>query len=283
MRRVVLSRATRCTAMLSKEAFNVLLFCCLLALSDGQQVLESASGRLKYRIVGGREAARGEFPHQVSLQLGSRHFCGGAIIAERWVLTAAHCATASARITVLAGKHNIEIPEDSEQAVPVEETFLHELYSGPVKPYDIALLKLAAPLKFNEYAGPIGLPAQGSEAPGSATLSGWGSVSRTDDRIVPTYLQAATMPVIDLDTCGKMFAAESPDSRFELSEDNLCTGPGFSRLSSCNGDSGGPLIAGGKIVGVTSWGTIPCEGDAPSVYTKVSSFSDWIETTIGKN
>lgn len=105
---------------------------------------------------------------------------------------------------------------------------------SPVKPYDIALLKLRSPLQINEYVGAIGLPAQGSEPPGSAVLSGWGSISRTEDRVLPAYLQTATMPVIDLDTCSEMFTAESPDSPFELGESNLCTGPGSDRLSSCN-------------------------------------------------
>ena len=83
----------------------------------------------KFRIVGGREASRGEFPHQVSLQVYSRHFCGGAIISERWVLTAAHCVSRGS-ITVMAGKHNIHESEDTEQNVEVDDVYVHEQFSG---------------------------------------------------------------------------------------------------------------------------------------------------------
>jgi hypothetical protein len=104
----------------------------------------------------------------------------------------------------------------------------------PVKPYDIALLKLSSPLRFNEYVGEVELPAANSEPPGSAVLSGWGSISRSKQRILPTYLQAARMPLIGLEQCREMLAVVTPDSPFELSSDNICTGPGHGRMSSCN-------------------------------------------------
>ncbi|XP_011499751.1 PREDICTED: trypsin-like [Ceratosolen solmsi marchali] len=234
------------------------------------------------RIVGGRAAHAGEFPHQVSLQIRSRHICGGAIIGRKWILTAAHCAIDN-NIVVKAGKYNIKESEVTEQTRRVENMFVHEFYSGPVKPYDIALLELASPLRFNEYVREIELPSEGSEPSESAVLSGWGSISRTKKRILPSYLQTARMPLIDLQQCRRMLTVVDPNSPFELSADNICTGPGRGLLSSCNGDSGGPLIANNQVIGITSWGTVPCSGCTPSVYTKVSSYINWIKDIINNN
>lgn len=87
-------------------------------------------GKPKERIVGGSDAARGQFPYQVSLQGFTGHFCGGAIIDESWVVTAAHCADNGGSITVVAGKTNIHRFENTEQRVKVEDIIIHEDFNG---------------------------------------------------------------------------------------------------------------------------------------------------------
>ena len=91
------------------------------------------------RIVGGAEATKGEFPHQVSLQWGIppissfKHFCGGTIINNKWILTAGHCVLAVpsyGSFVVKAGKHSIIATESTEQTVTVAASYVHESYVG---------------------------------------------------------------------------------------------------------------------------------------------------------
>ncbi|XP_076679470.1 trypsin-1-like [Andrena cerasifolii] len=244
------------------------------------------------RIVGGSEAKPGQFPWQVSLQWGwlsgMSHFCGGSILNSQWVVTAGHCVNAVpsyGKFVVKAGKHNLKLTEGSEQVVEVVKSIVHEEYPGNVAPYDIALLKLATPLKLNNFVQPISLPQPNSTPSGTAVLTGWGSTSRTSSPIMPDKLQTAPLPLIDLVTCKS--AIEKLTGNSPLHETNVCSGPLTGGYSACSGDSGGPLVLNqnGKteLIGIVSWGIVPCGTQgAPSVYTKVSAFVDWIQTNIAK-
>ncbi|XP_031781530.1 trypsin-1, partial [Nasonia vitripennis] len=244
------------------------------------------------RIVGGQEADRAEFPHQVTLQWGNapflNHLCGGSILSHQWVLTAGHCplAVTGRTLYVKAGKHSMKTTEKTEQLSKVSAIFIHDKYPGNVAPYDIALLKLEKPLVYDESVQPIALPKASSDVDGEVVLSGWGSVS-SSGMGTPDILQKVKLPVVDLATCKE--ALERLVGPSPLHESNVCTGPLTGGVSACSGDSGGPLIkvlGNGKpeVIGVVSWGIIPCgTTGAPSVYTRVSSYIDWINDIIAKN
>ena len=91
-------------------------------------------------MVGGHNSSIGQFPHQVTLQEFVKegylqHHCGGSIIGDRWILTAGHCVFGYdvKLMAVKAGKHNINIEEESEQLIWAEKTFVHDKFHGLVK------------------------------------------------------------------------------------------------------------------------------------------------------
>ncbi|EFN75264.1 Trypsin-1 [Harpegnathos saltator] len=244
------------------------------------------------QVVGGKEAEKHAYPHLVSLQYGLisvKHFCAGTILNQRWIITAAHCVQAVpslGKFVVKAGKHSIGSTESTEQTVNVAASFVHENYPGGVAPYDIALLKLEKDLKFTNEVKTIKIAAKDSKPTGNAILSGWGSMSRTIWPDMPDKLQDVQLPMIDVQTCSdaiRKLTGSSP-----VHETNVCTGPLDGSISACSGDSGGPLIQktqnDSTLIGIVSWGVMPCGSKgAPSVYTGVSKYNDWISKTISSN
>ncbi|XP_076763344.1 trypsin-like [Xylocopa sonorina] len=275
-------------------SLKLIAFATLLTAVAATQPYQGFSlPRLDGRIVGGSEAEQGKYPWQVSLQWGLissfSHFCGGSILNSKWVVTAGHCVQAVPNygtFLVKAGKHNLKLVETSEQSVRVEKSFIHEMYKGGVAPYDIALLKLEKPLQLDNLVKAISLPRAASSPSGIAILTGWGSTSKTSTSIMPDKLQKAELPLVDLNTCRE--SIEKLTGPSPLHSTNICTGPLTGGYSACSGDSGGPLILrnGGnaELIGIVSWGIVPCGTvGAPSVYTKVSMFNEWIQDKMAKN
>ncbi|KAF7412582.1 hypothetical protein HZH66_001478 [Vespula vulgaris] len=246
-------------------------------------------------IISGADAKNGKYPYHVSLQWGAtasrlQHFCGGAIINKNWILTAAHCVSSVptfGKFVVKAGKYNLRSTETDEQTAIVEKSIVHESYMGGVVPYDIALLKLKTPLLLNNAISAVNLPSNGS-IPNKYSyyfLSGWGSISTTSTAEMADNLQEVAAKLLPFDQCAnilKKLIGSSP-----LHETNICIIPMNEAI--CHGDSGGPLVLKKsskvfEIVGIVSWGILPCNTrNTPSIYTKVSAFSDWIQTNINTN
>ncbi|XP_071573383.1 lectizyme-like [Temnothorax nylanderi] len=241
------------------------------------------------QIIGGQPAPEGAYPFIVSLQASSRHFCAGSILNERWIITAGHCVQAvpsSNYLRVKAGKHDLLRNEPDEQTVQVSQAYVHESYKGAIGPYDIGLLKLASPLKLTKRVQAIELAPPESEPSGEAWLAGWGSISYPNTYLMPKLpqLEHVRKEYIDRKVCHKSVMRLTGYS--PVHETNVCTGPLYDGIAACNGDSGGPLISyiGQKpvLTGIVSWGIIPCgTAGAPSVYTKVSKFNDWIAQKTG--
>ncbi|XP_023325441.1 trypsin-1 [Eurytemora carolleeae] len=229
------------------------------------------------KIVGGEEAIPHEFPWQVSLRRASDnfHFCGGSVLNEYTVVSAAHCTViwdSADEVVVVAGEHNKVEFEGTEQTVDVAELIVHESYGSP-KGFenDIALWILASPLNFTDAVGPVALPTSLQQSEGFCTVTGWGTLSAGGS--TPDVLMKVDVPVVGDGTC----SLEYPLS---IAESMLCAGE--RGKDSCQGDSGGPLICynadgSGYLGGIVSWGR-GCGGIySPGVYTEVSYFIDWIQ------
>lgn len=156
------------------------------------------------------------------------------------------------------------------------------LFYRGVNPNDIALLEITPPLKFDESVQPIKLPAKNSQPSGVAVLSGWGSTSITVQPNYPPILKTAQLQILTFEDCNNRLIGIMGTSRPLTEESNVCTGPIKSNEGGCSGDSGGPLIQGNELIGIVSWGMVPCgHNKDPSVFTKVSSFVDFIRETTG--
>lgn len=245
-------------------------------------------------IIGGQDAKLGEFPYQVSMQVSmlwilEQHICGGTVISEDWVLTAAHCVKGVPWYTsafVLAGKSNLQRAEDGQQRSAVRRMLVHEKYRGGVGPYDIGLLLLKKRLVFGDNIQPAKLPVQDAIPSGQATLTGWGSTSTSQELVIPAQLQKLDLAIIPFDECNAFIQRQSDESgeKNPLADTNVCVGDlSTAGQGACNGDSGGPLAQVGAdgsvvVIGATSWGYFPCQqSPAPSVYTRVSAYVDWIK------
>lgn len=251
-------------------------------------------------IVNGELAAAGEFPHQVSLQRAqtlffwtwSDHFCGGTLLSPRWVLTAGHCYQAGYghALYVVAGVNSLRKKDKAQgQTVPTDLFLVHEQYAGEVRPFDIALVRTAAPFVLGELVAVASLPLAGAIPTGQTTLSGWGYISNgmfpdTKD------LHKMTVPLVDVQACNVTVQASLPSWQASTLQDtNLCTGAGpKGHTAACSGDSGGPLIQREgettSVIGIVSWGFQPCGSKGkPSVYTRVSAYVDWIQDKMAAN
>ncbi|XP_026462775.1 trypsin-2-like [Ctenocephalides felis] len=230
------------------------------------------------RVVGGQTAKPHQFPWQVSLQRSGKHLCGGSILNDRWVLTAAHCISGTENYEAVVGKHDLSKSESSEQRCAYKRTIVHSSFTGRVGPYDVALIELATPFKFNDNVKPIRLPLKDEAHSGQVTLSGWGSTSTTIFPTYPNELQYVDKPIVPYTDCENAMGGPGASPLDPL---NICTGPLTGGISACSGDSGGPLVQynGDEVtlLGVVSWGYIPCGSrNRPSVYTRVSGYLDWI-------
>ncbi|XP_069700742.1 brachyurin-like [Periplaneta americana] len=232
------------------------------------------------RITSGYTASRGQFPWQVALFVDNSFFCGGSVISEQWILTAGHCAGNTYEVRL--GANRLDATESGSRTVTSRFSIRHEAYDPTFIRNDIAVVELPQPLQFTNYISPVRLPTysqQGTSFVGSVLrVSGWGKTYDGATGITPA-LQFVDLTVITNNECAQTFGSG-------ITSSNLCVST-YGGQSTCNGDSGGPLIYGESDglytqVGIVSFGSsYGCEQGYPAVFTRVTSYLQWIESNTG--
>ncbi|XP_039441215.1 chymotrypsin-2-like [Culex pipiens pallens] len=237
-------------------------------------ILGGASAVHRGRIVGGQLAEPGQFPYQVSLRSAKNaHFCGGSVISDRWVLTAAHCIVGRSPVDtrIVVGTHLLD---SGGIYHGVARMVVHELYDASTRAFDVSLLQTESTILFSDLVQPIGLGAGFVNLAHGAVLSGWGQLEWTDVGM-SNELRWLNTSVIMLADCRQGSSSTVAPNIFLH---KLCTlspeGQGM-----CMGDTGGPLVLDGVQIGVGSWG-IPCGFGHPDIYDRVSSHRAWILANI---
>ncbi|XP_053998422.1 proclotting enzyme-like isoform X1 [Hylaeus anthracinus] len=233
--------------------------------------------KTRSRLVGGRPADPKQWPWMVALlKKDGNRYCGGVLVTDRHILTAAHCVYrySPRDIKVRLGEYDFSTAEETRALdLFVSEIRVHPDFDYTTYDNDIAILKLHRPTVFNDYIWPICLPPIDQTFENkNAIVTGWGS--RFYGGPASAVLMEVSVPIWKQERCVQSFVRRIPRTV-------ICAGAYEGGRDACQGDSGGPLLHqldnGRWInVGIVSWGMRCGVAGRPGIYTRVSSYLDWI-------
>lgn len=256
----------------------------LFALSAPAATQDSSGPASNPLIVGGTPVPDiSDTPWQVALvDAGTRNqFCGGTLIAKKWVLTAAHCVdnffvgSDPDRLDIVLG--TLEFASGGEQ-IKVDKLYLHPDWNSSSFDFDAALLELEA-------EATLGNPLEVIEPDGNlpvgpdVRVTGWGATSEGGPG-------SAALLMVDVPVVSNAVCNEPASYDGQITAAMFCAGKRDGGLDACQGDSGGPVdtILNGedRLVGIVSWGHGCARRLKYGVYTRVSSVSQWVKDTLSE-
>ncbi|MBN2348715.1 MAG: serine protease [Bacteroidales bacterium] len=271
-----------CSILINNEP--ILLILSGISQGDHSYPFYTGTKTPQLKIIGGDETDISDFPWQVYLQAGM-YMCGGSIISERWILTAAHCTKnalggniSASQMLIKAGATNPNNPSEGK-LYKVSEVIIHSNYNNYTFENDIALLKLEEAIDIENAEAIKIISANDVEAgytdPGvMAWITGWGLVNVSPNEL-PDNLQKVQLPIVSSQQASTVWG--------NIPSTIIMAGYINGNKDACNGDSGGPLTVptpeGYKLAGIVSWGNQNC--NTYGGYTRVSSYESWIRAKTG--
>jgi secreted trypsin-like serine protease len=240
------------------------------------------------KIVGGKLAADGAYPWQVSLSASAisdplyAHFCGGSVYSDTWIVTAAHCTEGlqPSQVVVVAGTNRLDTATTKRN---VKRIINHKNFNSNTYNNDIALLELLDPLPLSDTIRPVPLLTMTEENSllpvGALTVvSGWGAIQEGGGSVLELqYIDR--VPVIARNVCNRTTAYDG-----DVTNNMICAGFLPGGMDSCQGDSGGPLTVNTgtapRLAGVVSWGYGCARVNKPGVYTRVANYTGWVSKCV---
>ncbi|XP_042898361.1 mannan-binding lectin serine protease 1 isoform X2 [Parasteatoda tepidariorum] len=246
------------------------------------------------KIVGGHNTKKGAYPWQVMLwEPTLKSFCGGSLLNERWIATAAHCFVHYQhlrwdRVVIKVGKYDREHEEVEEFKTSIADQssiVIHPAFNKLTFDNDLAMIRLRDHVKFTDYILPICLGdremgemflspnGRSSQEVRMGTVIGWGKLKESGPS--PRYLQEIRLPIVDQKTCKE-------STNYTVSRNMFCAGYAQEILGdACHGDSGGPFLMSHEdrwyLLGIVSWGEGCGKANKYGFYTKIPNYLPWIK------
>ncbi|XP_008328821.1 tryptase-2-like [Cynoglossus semilaevis] len=267
----------------SEMAVNKLLSVALLLICHTRALF---GDKVRGFVVGGQDAPTGSWPWMVHFNITSdgRHTwrCGGTILDNYWILTAAHCWDRKLKPYLpmsVAWFGTNQLQEENVHRMGVYMVVTHSRYQAVDKGFinDIALVKLQGKMNFSQFVHPVSLPCVDHVFTSSSEcwLTGWGNIGNNVPLPDPEVLQQVKIPIIPHRVCEKHHPGLTPQQ--------LCAGDMAGGKDACEGDYGGPLMCHGDAgfvqVGITSSGGCGLPGQV-GIYTKVSRYLTFINDYV---
>jgi len=258
---------------------SLVIFMFVSTFADTTKQTQPSKRRMA-NIIDGEDVVVGDFPWQVSLQMESKHVCGGTLIAPQWVLTAATCITTLPSLyKVVIGMHDrnhhhhgdARYYSFSEENIHIHPEYKRSMWKG--YPNNLALVKLDEAAHVDSlFVEPVVLINQDSQNYTGCYISGWGKMSATATEPA-NILQKASIDIISHSRCTSDWIDYGT-----ILESHICIAPHGS--TPCKWDNGGPLVcqidSTWYLVGAGSHSRGDCKNIHPAVYSRISKHLEWI-------